>query len=1181
MPLGEVGKVFAAESRFVGSPKYVREGNYTTDLVAQIEVPSTATNVRFNFTGIDLAFSELVEDLDTANGTDDNDIYSITGAPAGFTWWRVQKNLAGGHYSMTAEYFDGSVWTAVAGSGEVYSINIPSFEYIIPNASTTFFRPNDDNPVRAKIDDQYNQFLKIDYTLFSASGTSLGVFTVNRDQCDLRAEGNYVLCDLKNSSAWLPLADGSYYVKAQTDTIPHTGIRHSMAVSQSGNFTIDSELPTVSNFVVETASPLSGIVTASANAADNNAVLNAEFYITAPRASDGACDGNGDKLVQSVVTTPSADGKYRATLNTSSLNGSYCLNLIAEDVAHSNSSPISRLSVDFDNIAPVAPNPLSPIDGINIGKTGFTQTWEQVADAVEYRYQSCNTDPGDLGGACSSVRFTQTFLPGQVKSVGYPVAQGRLWWRLQARDTAGNWSPWGRAFEMTIDYNSPSVPTGLTFKLPSGTDLGCGATTNSFNITADWNNSTDALSGVLNYEYHINYPTLAGIRGDAYITVTQSQYSGVFNAGQGSHVYKVRAQDRAGNWSGWSSTCEIFYDSKAPVIVDEASDDATTGGDIMLRATAEDMQSNIAQITYEFFNDGVSLGALYKGNLAPADGAYDSKIETGYSDVVDLSLLETGIYQVKFCGVDALGTAGDGAMTILPTAEPDECYVRELYVDNTAPWVDPENMLVDIPDLVEGLDPLPTVTVGALDDSDVVTLCIQATFPSGMPVGGCIADDSDTDSWNLTAILADFGIYRLDTSVLEEGTYNVEYYFVDDHGNRSELYTADYTVSNEIPVPVLEANQTIKEYETANFTGSFNDPSCFINELGYCDNWAEMADDAPWRATVDFGDGTPVVVLGDEYFVPGTLVIPSHQYTTPGTYQVRLEVCEYSDTPGEGECGADTVTVVVENNAPVVTVAPLTNTITTAQSVTLNASHTLGNEVVAYSWSCTNGQTATGVNTLVFTNSATGSFTCTVTVTDSDGDTATDSAAITVTAVPQTPTTTTTTHNTGGQVLSAQTAVVAEAEDEKEEDKGEVKGESTCTATSKVVGHLYFDKNGNGSFDDGEEGLMDIEIEMVSKTADGKEKVDATAKSDSKGRWEFNVCTGTFTFRVKADQLPDNVRVVSAALLNVTVANENSEVNSEFRLERSANFFEMYWWLLLLVALGVVGGGAYVVKRSR
>jgi hypothetical protein len=148
---------------------------------------------------------------------------------------------------------------------------------------------------------------------------------------------------------------------------------------------------------------------------------------------------------------------------------------------------------------------------------------------------------------------------GKVLGITTTLGEGKWKLAIKATDNAGNESSAIESSTLTVDRTSPSVPTGLHFVNPA---LNCGGFTNSKTITIDWDNATDnnAMGG---YEYNIDYP-LGDKRGTWTTFFTTSQYSGSLNVG--IHYIKLRSKDSAGNYSAWSSSCSITYDSQKPLL---------------------------------------------------------------------------------------------------------------------------------------------------------------------------------------------------------------------------------------------------------------------------------------------------------------------------------------------------------------------------------------------------------------------------------------------------------------------------------------------------------------------------------------------------------------------------------------------------------------------------------------
>lgn len=326
---------------FVGSPKYVRANN-AGDESARILVSSQTTEARFFIDG----------NSTPIDGT-------LVGPSASTTeWWKLNTSLTPGQHTIKAQVKIDSNWYDVPGFGTAYSIDSPWAEYVIPQANQ-YLRPND-KVVRIKADDEFDQFKHMVTTINGAQ------YTINRSDCS--DHGNYVLCDLQN----LNLPESTYTAVTTTYTKANNRVDN----LKSPSFTIDNTRPTLSGFVItNSASVYSDHINVKASASDNSGIKNVRFYVTMPRTNDGTCDGNGANML-SVLTTTSP---YSATLDTSTLNGVYCLNAIAEDLAANHSLPISAIKVAIDNTAPELT--VNSYSGTNTTPT-ITGTTDDKTDTV-------------------------------------------------------------------------------------------------------------------------------------------------------------------------------------------------------------------------------------------------------------------------------------------------------------------------------------------------------------------------------------------------------------------------------------------------------------------------------------------------------------------------------------------------------------------------------------------------------------------------------------------------------------------------------------------------------------------------------------------------------------------------------------------------------------------------------
>lgn len=256
-----------------------------------------------------------------------------------------------------------------------------------------------------------------------------------------------------------------------------------------------------------------------------------------------------------------------------------------------------KYTVDWT--APNTPTLASPADGYKTKGIAFDQKWDSVSGANLYEYQSCNVDPGDSNEQCSNVKYSIT-QTGTTKSVTVGQPDSHFWWRVRARDAAGNWSFWSESRELYIDNTAPVI-SGI----------------------ADINVNTDLHSN----HAVVSYTPTATDGVDGPVTVGCSPISDTSFA-LGSTTVTCNATDFVGNTT--TKTFKVTVsDGEAPTVVGTPSTDTPTNNNkpIWTWGGATD---NVGVDHYVFYWDTVAGGETnYSGNLTSLSFAHTDALADG------------------------------------------------------------------------------------------------------------------------------------------------------------------------------------------------------------------------------------------------------------------------------------------------------------------------------------------------------------------------------------------------------------------------------------------------------------------------------------------------------------------------------------------------------------------------
>jgi hypothetical protein len=590
-----VAFVSLSAAKFIGSPRFVKADD-AGQLVAVFKAPDIAEEGRF-----------------TVDGTEQLPATSSKAGPgADFTSFELVKALPAGSHSINGEYRIAGNWYPVQGSSDAFAITDPTGSFVIPNASSMYFRPGD-NPLRIKASDILNSLKKVvfklqvwDETKNGGKGkfVSAGTFNVLRSVCDIRYAGNYLLCDINDAANWASLAEGRY--KALADIRTEADDAKLLNIG-SEEFFVDGTAPVIEDFIIDGPKTIeTKSIILSLSASDASGIKDARFYITSPRASDGKCDGNGTNIMSVTVTAPEADGRYRTTFDTTSLTGTYCLNAVVGDLAAGHSA-ISKIQAVFDNTGPAAPTITTPANGQYFTKAPIRNEWSAVTDPsgiknyrIEYVY-----DDGHTFADAPYRTLTGTWRNHSPNK----NEQGGVTIRVQAIDNADNEGAWSSAVHYFYDETAPAVPS-LIAPLDNSFVSG-GLLVNSWSAS-----SADTVRYV--YEsYHDSEGV--SLRWTQTVNAPSTSKS-ASNVADSVFWWRVKAIDAAGNESAWSPLWKVTVDNTAPVIslLGEATMNIPAGsvwtepgatasdvaeGDISSRIVSTGSVNTLIPGTYELFYD--------------------------------------------------------------------------------------------------------------------------------------------------------------------------------------------------------------------------------------------------------------------------------------------------------------------------------------------------------------------------------------------------------------------------------------------------------------------------------------------------------------------------------------------------------------------------------------------------
>ncbi len=210
------------------------------------------------------------------------------------------------------------------------------------------------------------------------------------------------------------------------------------------------------------------------------------------------------------------------------VNGAYYWRVKAVDNNGNETEWVQGDNIIIDNSAPTVPLGIVIMKDDDSARLDWSDSDDNLTGVkgyiVEYASNSLFSNATSYVAASSEMLIND-------------LMDGNNFFRVKAVDNNGNESAWSETVALQIDESSPETPSGLTSVSDGG------------DVSLDWQDSTDDLSGVK--EYLIQLSSDADFL-DAVSYVVSESYLDLTDQAYGNYYWRARAVDNAGNESEWT-----------------------------------------------------------------------------------------------------------------------------------------------------------------------------------------------------------------------------------------------------------------------------------------------------------------------------------------------------------------------------------------------------------------------------------------------------------------------------------------------------------------------------------------------------------------------------------------------------------------------------------------------------
>ncbi len=273
----------------------------------------------------------------------------------------------------------------------------------------------------------------------------------------------------------------------------------------------------------------------------------------------------------------------------------------------------------LENILPDPPLLASPADEYMIYTDTVTFEWTDIAGDVLHSGFSNYIIEVAIDEEFLEVEFSSTPVISTQTFTGFLALEpgATVYWRVATEDKAGNISEWSEVWTAYLDNIPPTVPSSLI--IPENNELETETTVIDFR----WESSTDEHSGVAGYEVQIasssSFSTIliAEFTDELEISIDVEGYPPY-------HFYwRVRARDKAGNWSDPTGSRQFTVNMWPPTTVTLSAVEAYEGESIQLSWNAPYANNNhggwgdLVDAEYEIWYSTDSEFSSYTSILIP------------------------------------------------------------------------------------------------------------------------------------------------------------------------------------------------------------------------------------------------------------------------------------------------------------------------------------------------------------------------------------------------------------------------------------------------------------------------------------------------------------------------------------------------------------------------------------